>query len=470
MDRTRLVVIEDSSKAHIIINELFGEDGISPAVPNLQLDRQVSLPFTQRLPEERRAELDKVLTGIESCQGPMVLALDMDLTLAEESGKIRSDLRSDTERVLGKEIPGDLLRQVDGLRIAVEVIAQKRIKPLVVAVLTAKGGNEEIEFILNEFAKSQDREHEVKILRGNVLVNRVLSSNQADATYVTCLLNDIDEEFQAAFGGQLTRFFQLLDKGGNGDTTHNNLGSKPKETVTSLLTVLLDLPEEEFIDQIWAPWQQCPTELVTETVKAMGIGERDRLTATAGWFFALAAFRHSKDPRDWREVFNINHLTQPCLENTEYLTPPQSEVTLRRSIVCFYDMCRLLFKSEDFKDGDLQPGPLVAVTLSPDEGLRMRLSFDCAPRAETRKRQSLYEQVGRWRNNSGGWQPMNTAFDARVTSQAVWRFWLATSVGDKPLPDPDRGGTAGVFGSKRLWRMNIFRRPAGCSEVVFNDK
>src|SRR5215211_6714712 len=104
MDRTRLVVIEDSSKAHIIINELFGEDGISPAVPNIQLDRQVSLPFTQRLPEERRAELDKVLTGIESCQGPMVLALDMDLTLAEESGKIRSDLRSDTERVLGKEI------------------------------------------------------------------------------------------------------------------------------------------------------------------------------------------------------------------------------------------------------------------------------------------------------------------------------------------------------------------------------
>jgi hypothetical protein len=463
MDQTRLVVIEDSGKGHIVINQLFGKDGLSEAIPNLQLDRELSLPFTEQIPEENRATLDRVRKALDSCQGPMLLALDLDLGLGEESGKIRGAVRQLTEEKLGREIPGEIDRQVDGLLIAVEAINQSRIKPLLVVIQTSRGLHDQNRNLLQEFTKRQNREHEVKV----IVSTKYLSSPDANSTYVASLFNDAQKAFQEFFGGQLAKFFQMLDEGTD-DTTHNNLDKNPKAEATRVLTVLLDLSEQDFLNQIWETWKQNLTKPVTETVKTMGIKERERLSASAGWFFALAAFRHSKDPRDWQEVFDINQLVAGL--ETSYLTPPQSETTLRRTIICFYEMCLALFKSEEHKEGKPQPGPLVAVTLTKDEGLRMLLNFDCAPAPDESKPKSLYEQVGRWRNNSGGWHQMNKAEDARITSRSIWRFWLATSVGDKPLPHPEYGGSAGVFGSNSLWRMNIFRRPAGRSEVVFNVK
>jgi len=463
MELIRFVVVEDQRRGYNLFDQLFGPDGISPDIPNLQLDREISLPFPQT-PQGNRETISKIRDGIAERQGPMILALDLDLGLDEESKKTRSEVRALTEQHLGKPIPGEIDRQIDGLLIGVEAIRQKNIKPLLLVIQTGHGKQDDLEILLKTFAKSQNREHEVKIIFG-----KYLSSGNATSKSVTELFNDIQEQFQAAFGGKLAKFFQLLDGGADGDTTHNNLDNDPKAETTRLLTALLDLSEEEFTSQLWETWKENLTKPVTETVKTMGIKERDRLSASAGWFFALAAYRHSKDPRDWRKIFEIRDLRGSDLEKS-YLTPPQSEATLRRTIICFYEMCRALFKSEEYKDGDPQSGPLIAVNLSKDDGLRMLLNFDCAPAPDESKPRSLYEQVGRWRNNSIEWQPMNTSFDARTTSRAIWRFWLATSVGDKPIPDPEAGGSVGVFGSNRLWRMNIFRRPEGRSEVVFNVK
>jgi len=469
MELIRLVIVEDKPKGGYELFDQFGPDGISPDIPDLRLDRKLSPPFANQTAEDNRKTLEQIRDGIALCQGPMILALDLDLSLGEESNRIRKEVRVLVEQILGPSLAGDLGeidRQVDGLLIAVEAIKQRSIKPLVVAVLTSKGGNQDIEHVLNEFTKSQDREHEVKILKGSELGNRVLSAKGADSKYVTDLFNDIAQQFQTAFGGQVNKFFNLLDAAG----VHGSLDDNPKAEVTRLLSVLLDLAEEEFTSQIWETWSQSLTKPVTETVKDMGINERERLSATAAWFFALAAYRHTKDPRDWQTLFDIKELVKGL--ETYYLTPPQNKATFRHTTICFYDMCRALFSSEQFLDGNPQPGPLVRVMLSKERGLRMLLNFDCAPETAEGNRKSLYEQVGRWRNNSIGWEPKNTSYDARTTSRTVWRFWLASSVGNNPLtfPEDDTDDVDGVFGSNLLWRMNIFRRPAGRSEVVFNGR
>lgn len=463
MDQTRLVVVEDSRKGHIVLNQLFDRDGISSQVPNLQLDREISLPFTGKVAEDHRATLEKIRAGIKNAKGPMMLALDLDLGLDEESGTIRSAVRLLTEEYLNRQIPGEITRQVDGLMIGVEAIKQTNIKPLLVVIQTSKGLQDENRNILQDFIKKENREHEVKVF----VSPRYLSSSDANIEYASKLFNDADKAFQEFFGGQLDKFFRMLDEGANGDTTHNNVDKDPQAEAIRLLALLLELSEEEFTSQIWEKWQRNLTRPVTETIKSMGIPERERLSATAAWFFALAAFRHSKDPRDWREVFNVDDLLAPDL-HTFYLTPLQSEPLLRRSIVCFYEMCLALFRSAG---GDLLPGPLARVGLSKESGLRMLLNFDCAPPAGDDQHRSLYEQVGRWRNNSGGWQPMNKNEEARITSRAVWRFWLASSVGDKHIEPSDEDSPApphGIFGSTRMWRMNVFRRAEGRSEVVFN--
>lgn len=452
MDPIRLVVVEDDDDAHIRVNGVFGEDGCSAKIPTLRLDRELSIRFTE--PGKGQDVVNEICRGLEAIHGPMVLSLDLDLGLSET----RADVRRRTELVLDMEIPGSIDRQVDGLLIAATAIKQKEIRPLLIILATSHGHHHDLMFLLNQFARSQERSHEVQVVEGNYLS----VTNVPDPEYVSNVFKSAEFDFNKYFGDPVGKVFSILDETKDGHDAHYWIDHSTESQAVRLVTAMLGLKEDDIREKIWKPLK-ANEDSVREILKRLGI--RNELSASAAWFYALAAYLQSGDARDWQEIFSVQELDDTALSSC-YLNPSQMKDTVRKTIRAYYEMCAALFAAKSA--GASQGGsPLIKVTASKTDGLRMLLDFDCGN--ENADDPSLFSKIGSWRNESLEWEQQKTIKGTRTTSQAVWRFWQATSLGNTSLDTYDlKNDQAGVFGSKKLWRVNIIRRPGGRSEVVFN--
>jgi hypothetical protein len=453
MDPIRLVVVEDDEDALRRVDNVFGDDGCNVEIPTLRLDRDLSIHFTGG-PDEAEEVVNRICGGIMATNGPMILSLDLDLGLSEK----RAEVRRQTEQVLGMEIPGSIERQVDGLLIAATAIKQKEIKPLLIVLATGHGQQYDLIFLLNEFARVQQRSNDVQIVAGNYLS----VTNVPDPNYVNNIFKKAEFDFNRHFGDPVDKVFNILDESKDEHDEHYWIDHSTERETVRLITTLLGLKEEDVRTKIWQTWKT-NGDSVRETLKRMGI--RNELSASAAWFYALAAYLRSGDSRDWQGIFHVQDINDDALPSC-YLNPPQMKDTLRRTIRAYYEMCAALFAAK-VDAQEVSRSPLTKVTVSKSGGLRMLLDFDCG--LESATRQSLYRKIGNWRNESLEWEREETVKGTRTTSQAVWRFWQATSLGDTSLDAyDDNHDDSGVFGSKELWRINIIRRSDGRTEVVFN--
>jgi hypothetical protein len=454
MSNVKLMVVEDDQVGMNLLDDHFSPEGFNEELPSFQLDRELSERVGGLDPDAKLAIFEDKLEKIKLVMGPMVLMVDFDLQL---QGDEREKVRVEIEQIIGKTITGDLYRHFDGLRVAVEAIRQREIKPLLVFLQSGYGQFPTITALLEEFIQKQGREKEVKVVSAEE--GKHLGYPGITKEIVGKILKDAAQKYRSKFvEPRLDSLFQML-----GDA-HSEINDDHQAAATKLLTGFLGLSENEFDKKIWDVWKGQQQESIQNTLKRLGIPGRNELPASSAWFYVLGAYLHSNNTRPWHEIFDVKNLLEEGLELC-YLTPPQKSDTLKKTIRCFYEMCAALFRREPQQEKADDTCPLRSVTLSRQGGLRILLNYDCGVRVEG-KDASLYEQIGNWRSSSLEWSDKSDNPNARNTSKAIWRFWQATSLGDLNL-DEDTTDNAGVFGNITFWRMNIYRKPLGLSEVVF---
>lgn len=465
MKPVQCLLVEDNGRAQDLVRMFFGPNGSPAGLPGLQLNHALLRPF-EGTPNTRKQTLLEIADATSNLSGPLILLIDFDLGLDNQD--VRREVRELIERRIGRQLPGAIDRQMDGLLVAVEAIANVNLRPLLIVLTTGYGGHDELKETLDLFATSVKRVNDIAIVVSFEArsFSRAGTKQQNEGTesalkYIGDIFRVALQEFRARFETSFDSFLAMLDDG----TVHRSLLTDSETVCARLLCHLLQLDPQEFREEIWKKWNPTPPD-AKETILKMG--RRDQFSAASAWLYALAAFLHSGDTRKWTSVFNAADISDKRLSSC-HLTAPQTPSTIRTTVRCFYEMCRELMFA-DLTRSNLSvsstslSGPLVKACVSYDVGLSILLGFDCGKAAPDRDF-SLLEQIGRWRDASLGLASGDEP-GTRTSSHATWRYWMAATLGDSPLPC-EKESINGAFGTPYIWKMNVFRKPDSQTEVIF---